>query len=238
MGRVAASSPEAWNEDALSGGAAGSSVSAAGASPGPAPSLVPLLDVALKLLLVAFLVRLALDPAWGNLEGKAPVARAIIYPCLGLVVPALYLARRRGQPFPWGADLLVTLAGFSDILGNRLDLYDRIDWFDDAIHLVNTGCIAAAAVLITTPRNAPVGLLVDRALAVGVTVALGWELWEYVAFVTRSRESVSAYADTLTDLALGWVGALVAAGLVAMLRADRPGASRNRTEGTDPWHTL
>lgn len=237
MARVAVSSPEAPRE-------ASSRLAALGAPAGPevvarpAPSLALVVDVALKLLLVAFLVRLAVDPAWGNLEGKAPVARAVIYPCIGLLVPALYLTRRRGQPFPWGADLLVTFAGFSDILGNRLDLYDRIDLFDDVVHLVNTGFIAAAALLLTTPRDAPAGMLVDRALAVGVSVALGWELWEYFAFVTRSRESVSAYADTLTDVALGWVGALAAAGLVAVLRGHRPGAARNPTKGTDPWHTL
>lgn len=51
-------------------------------------------------------------------------------------------------------------------------------------------------------------------MAAGPTLSLVWELWEFVAFVTRSAESSTAYADTLGDLALGWLAAVLAAGLV------------------------
>jgi uncharacterized membrane protein YjdF len=169
-----------------------------------------------KLVLVVFLIRLALDPAWGNLEGKAPLGRAIIYPCLGLVVPVVHLVVGQGRPFPWRADLLVTLAGFSDILGNRLDLYDRIAWFDDGIHFMNAALIAAAVLLLTQATHEPFIRMLERAVAVGLSVSLGWELWEYYAFVTRSAESVTAYADTVGDLVLGWAGAIVAAIVVAV----------------------
>jgi len=174
------------------------------------------LDLVVKMVLIAFLVRLALDPGWGNLEGKAPMGRAIIYPCLGLVVPAAHLIMGGDRPFPWKADLLVTLAGFSDILGNRLDLYDRIAWFDDWIHFMNTGLIAAAVLMLGIPGHAPFIRLLDRAVAVGLSISLAWEIWEYFGFVTRSSESVTAYADTVGDLVLGWAGAIVAAVVVAV----------------------
>lgn len=188
------------------------------------------LDLVVKMVLVAFLVRLVVDPAWGNLEGKAPVGRAVIYPCLGLVVPSIHLLLGRGTAFPWKADLLVTIAGFSDILGNRLDLYDRIAWFDDAIHFTNTGLIVAAVLLLGGAGDAPFLQTLDRAVAVGLSVSLGWELWEYYAFVARSAESATAYPDTIGDLALGWAGAVVAAIVVAGShhRVGRPDRARGR----------
>lgn len=206
---------------------------AASAAWAPAADLSPAaaLDLLVKAVLAAFVLRFALDPGWGTLEGKAPMGRAILYPCLGLVVPAVHLARGRRGPFPWTSDLLVTLAGFSDILGNRLDLYDRIVWFDDAIHFVNTGFLAAAAVLMSARARPSFVWLLERAVAVGMSLSLAWELWEYAAFVRRSAESATAYGDTLGDLALGWAGAAVAAAVVAVAQgapADAEHAVRLR----------
>lgn len=58
------------------------------------------------------------------------------------------------RPYPWLADLLFTLSGFTDILGNRLDLYDRVWWFDDLIHLAVTLAVTAAFVLLTLDATA------------------------------------------------------------------------------------
>ena len=176
-----------------------------------APSWVVALDVLAKVLLLAAMTRVAVDPEWGNLEGKAPGTRAMTYPLLALLVPAWHLTRRPGRPYPWLADLLVTLPAFSDVLGNRLDLYDQVVWFDDLMHAVNTCALAAAAVLLVGAAGAPLVNRLVVAIAAGMTLALVWELWEYVAFVTRSAEATTAYADTLGDLALGWAGAVVAA---------------------------
>ena len=35
---------------------------------------------------------------------------------------------------PWLPDLLITITCFTDILGNRMDLYDTVVWFDDWMH--------------------------------------------------------------------------------------------------------
>jgi hypothetical protein len=192
----------------------------------PAPAWVTVADLAAKALLLLAVSRVAIDPDWGNLDGKAPVARAVTYPMLGLLVPALHALRvlraggratgeaGGGLPYPWGADLLVTVPAFSDLLGNRLDLYDRVVWFDDAIHLANTAALSAGVLVLTGAAAAPLLRRLEVAVAAGLTLSLVWELWEYVAFVTRSAESSTAYADTLGDLALGWVGAVLAAGLV------------------------
>lgn len=185
---------------------------------GAAPRLVAAADVAAKVVLLASIALVVVDPSWGNLEGKAPLARAVVYPMWALVVPVVWVVRRRPGPFPWAADLLLTAMCFSDILGNRLDLYDTVPWFDDWMHVMNSALVSAA-VLLLTPRPGERRLdLVTRAVAYGVTASLAWELWEYQAFLTRSGEVVNAYADTLGDLALGWLGAVAAAMVVASWR--------------------
>lgn len=187
---------------------------------------------ALKALLVLSLVLVVVDPGWGNLEGKAPVARALVYPLPAFAVPIWWWWRRPARPYPVSADLLLTLVCFSDILGNRLDLYDTVVWFDDAIHLLNGALLAGAVLLLGPPAGAGLASAIERAVAVGLSAALAWELFEYVSFVTRSAEYAGAYQDTIVDLTLGWVGAVLAA--VVFHRARR-GSSRAPGPGTGGW---
>lgn len=191
----------------------------------PVPAVhawVVVLDVTAKVLLVLAVAMVALDPAWGNLEGKAPGTRAVTYPLLAFLLPLAHLWRRSPGPYPWAADLLVTCPAFSDVLGNRFDLYDRVVWFDDVIHLVNTGALSAACVLLLGVAHAPLRRRLEVAIASGTTLSLLWEVWEYVAFVTRSSEVSTAYADTVGDLTLGWLGA-VGAALLLGVATPRPG---------------
>ncbi len=174
------------------------------------------LDVAAKAALVVLVVLVAVDPGWGNLEGKAPTQRAFIYPLTAVIVPVLFwrgVVGRRGG-YPWLADLLVTAIGFGDVLGNRLDLFDSVVWFDDLVHVLHPGLAGAAVLLMTTGPGASRVLLLERAVAVGMTVSLLWEVWEYFAFMLQSRELAAAYPDTIGDLLLGWVGSVIAAGAV------------------------
>jgi hypothetical protein len=151
---------------------------------------------------------------------------------MAFLVPAAWWVFWRDRvSFPWVADLLVTLTCFTDTLGNRMDLYDTIRWFDDGMHLVNTGLIAAAALLLTLPRSASLGATIERALAVGVTAALAWEIGEYFAFLSTSAERIEAYADTLGDLGLGTLGVVLAAVVVHRLRRT----GRLRDDEPMPW---
>ena len=196
----------------------------------PAPGPVQTLDVMAKVALVLLLATAIAFPDVGNMEDKAAGVRAVGYPLAAFTVPALWYLRRRGrEPFPWLADLLVTATCFSDTLGNRLDLYDSVVWFDDVMHFVNVGLLSAAVIMLSLPPTATLGQTIERALAFGGTAALAWEVAEYFAFVSRSTERQFAYPDTLGDLALGWLGAVGAAAVVhAHRRADRlvPEASR------------
>jgi len=181
------------------------------AAPYAVPRPVPALDIAAKAVLVVLLALALVNPAAVNLDGKAAEARAIGYPLLAFALPALwYFTSWRERAFPWVADLFVTIPCFSDTLGNRMDLYDRIVWFDDLVHFVNTGLIAAAFIMVTMQRSATLAELIERGLAVGVTAALLWEIAEYFAFLSKHTERNGAYADTLADMALGTTGTLAA----------------------------
>lgn len=72
---------------------------------------------------------------------------------------------------------------------------------------------------------------VEVAVAAGMTMALAWEVWEYAAFVTRSREVATAYADTVGDLAMGWTGAVAAALLVGLAHPRQRRSPRSGTWG-------
>lgn len=177
-----------------------------------APPIVRTLDIAAKVGLVLLLVVAMVAPELGHMEGKAAGLRAVTYPLLAFAVPALwYFFWRERASFPWVADLLITITCFTDTLGNRMNLYDSISWFDDWMHFMNTGFLTAAVILLTLHRSASLAATLERGLAFGVTAAVGWELAEYFAFISKSSEKRGAYTDTLGDLALGTLGTIVAA---------------------------
>jgi len=176
-------------------------------------------DIAIKVATVALLVWALLNPDLPQFTGKAFTGRAIAYPIALLVLPAIWwiVGRPRGIAFPVAADILLGLPFLLDVVGNALNLYDAIEWWDDANHLVNWFLHTAAIGLLL--RLGPWGTATRAALAVGwaATTAILWELAEYVAFVPDSPEAVTAYPDTLGDLALGLIGGSVAAILVSRL---------------------
>lgn len=178
----------------------------------PTPAVVRSADITAKAFLVLLLLLAVLDPDASNLRDKAAEARAIGYPLVSFTVPVLWLLHwKERASFPWVPDLLITLTCFTDVLGNRMDLYDRVLWFDDLMHFANTGLIAAAVILLTLHHSSTRLRLVERALAVGATAAIAWELAEYFAFISGHAEHAFAYEDTLGDLGLGVLGSVVAA---------------------------
>ena len=176
-----------------------------------------IVDVAAKVGLVILLVIAVAYPDLGNVRGKAAGLRAVAYPLGALAVPAMWWFRWRRRPFPWLGDALVTLPWFTDTLGNRLDLFDTVDAFDDWMHFMNWGLLTAGVLVLTLPATTGPKAVLERALAFGVTAALGWELAEYVAFIRTSPERDTAYTDTLGDLAMGSLGSIVAAVVIGVL---------------------
>ena len=186
------------------------------------PAFAKTANVFAKGSLVLLLVLALLYPDQGNMRDKAAGMRAVGYPLISFTIPVLWWSLwRERMSFPWLSDLLVTITCFTDILGNRMDLYDTVVWFDDWMHFMNTGLLATAFILLTLPRDAGFGRVLERALAFGATAAIAWEVAEFFAFISKSTEREFAYADTLGDLSLGTAGAVVAA--VVLHRSWRTG---------------
>lgn len=198
------------------------------------PTLAKTANVFAKGALLLLLFLAVAYPDQSHLRDKAAGLRAVGYPLVSFTVPLLWWTLWRDRiSFPWLPDLLITITCFTDILGNRLDFYDTVVWFDDWMHFMNNGLLAAAVLLLTLPATSTLGRTLERALAFGATAAIAWEVGEYFAFISRSTERTFAYADTLGDLTLGTLGAVVAAAVVHRLWRrgllhDRPPVTSSR----------
>jgi hypothetical protein len=171
--------------------------------------------LAAKLALFLLLLSALIWPDLSGIKGKASTARLIVYPIGAMVLPLWWWAYGRTRStlhtsFPWRADLLITLPWLFDLIGNRLNLFDTVSWWDDAMHLILWGLLTAGVLLAFAPPILSRGLTAFVALGFGTTAAVVWELGEYVAFVRSSPELHTAYTDTLGDLGLGTLGALTA----------------------------
>ena len=67
----------------------------------------------------------------------------------------------------------MTLPWFTDTFGNRLNLFDTVDFFDDWMHFMNWGLLTAGVLVLTLPATAHPKAVVERALAFGITAAMG-----------------------------------------------------------------
>jgi len=190
-----------------------------------APSALRVANVGGKAGLLLLLLLAMVHPESGHMQDKAAGLRAVGYPLLSFAVPVLWWTLWKERfAFPWMADLLVTVTCFTDVLGNRMDLYDSVVWFDDWMHFMNTGLLATAVLLLTMDRRASRLRVLERGLAFGGTAAIAWELAEYAAFISASTDKRFAYEDTLGDLGLGLLGVVVASLAVhAVWRTPTPG---------------
>ena len=176
----------------------------------------------------AALVGLLLFSVFSGLErfeGKAMTGRALTYPLAAVIVPVVWwiVQRRRRRPveYPYALDILLVLPFLIDVAGNALDLYDTVEWWDDANHFVNWGLLTAAFGQLLV--RFPLGPWVAGGLALGfgAVTAILWEFAEYFTFIRDSPEEETAYTDTLGDLALGLSGSAIAALVTAWLVSRR-----------------
>lgn len=181
------------------------------------------------LILLATVGQLAVAVAFPDLEqfaGKAFVSRLIAYPIMMLLVPAVWWIknRDRDRAAPWTAFAWIALPFLIDVSGNTVDFYDRIDWWDDANHLVNWFFLClGSGLLVVRALPGPRWAVWLLASGLGAALAIGWEVGEYYAFIRNGTELATAYTDTLGDLALGTLGGTIA-GVVVARRAGRAAA--------------
>lgn len=135
---------------------------------------------------------------------------------LGLVAP-------RGLGARPGLDLAIGITTLVSAASNRLDLYERLPWWDIPAHLVTTAALAALVILLADRA----GVMVDRrplplgflSLTVGLALSALWELGEWAGQTWLDPGILTGYADTIGDMAVGGLGALLVAPLMPMLLA-------------------
>jgi uncharacterized membrane protein YjdF len=159
-------------------------------------------------------------------EGKGFGARLIAYPVMMLAVPLVWAAvrSRRGSPapLPWDGFALIMAPFLIDVTGNTLNLYDGVDWWDDANHFFNWLLLCSGVgVLLLRSRITPPWALGWLIAGLGAMLAIGWELGEWYTFIRHGTELDTAYTDTLGDLALGTLGGALAGFVVARVSAAR-----------------
>jgi hypothetical protein len=175
-------------------------------------------DLAVKVATVGLLAWAIFSPDLPQFQGKAFAGRAIAYPVALLVFPiGWWLFGRRRIPFPIAADILFGLPFLIDVVGNALNLYDTIDWWDDANHLVNWALHTAAVGLLLRYGQWTPTTRVALSFGYAVTSAVLWEFAEFVTFVPNSPEAATAYADTLFDIFNGMIGGLIGAVVASRL---------------------
>jgi hypothetical protein len=180
------------------------------------------LDLAVKAALIGLLL-FGVFSGLERFEGKAMTGRALTYPLAVVVAPLAWwiVSRRRPIEYPYALDILLGLPFLIDTAGNALDLYDTIEWWDDANHFVNWGLLTAAFGQLLV--RLPVGPWVAAGLCLGfgAVTAVLWEFAEYWTFIRDSAELETAYTDTLGDLALGLTGSAIAAVVTGWLVSRR-----------------
>ena len=171
-------------------------------------------------LTVAQLAVLTFVPDLPQAQEKGFGARLAFYPMLMLLAPALWaLALRLRDPLPWTGFALIMAPFLVDVSGNTLDLYDQVEWWDDANHFVNWLLLCSGiGLLMLFAGVAPRWAVAASVTGLGAVLAIVWELGEWYTFIRHGTELDTAYQDTLGDQTLGMLGGAAAAVIVTLVR--------------------
>jgi hypothetical protein len=189
-------------------------------------------NIGLKSTLGVLLLLPLANPGWQQYEDKGMLWRIAVFPLAGLIIPVAWRLTGRRPPYPYLADALLVSVPLTDVVWNTFDAYDRIWWWDDLTHLLNS--VVIASVIGLWLRRYELGPVVRFFLILGVGTTLGvvWELAEFPTFLNGSDELATAYEDTLGDLTLAFIGSALAAVLVGRQQEPEPQDELNRSEAS------
>ena len=107
------------------------------------------------------------------------------------------------------------MAGWSAVL----DLSTRVPYWDLLVHFVLNGLVAAVLYIVAVRAGAvpdparvrvPLGAVVALTVAFGLAAGVLWELAEWVGHTFIDETIYVGYDDSISDLAVGGLGALAA----------------------------
>lgn len=152
---------------------------------------------------------------------------------LAFALPALLLPRFLAVR-PW-FDLFFGVTVLVSAWSNVFDLYTTIAVWDIVVHFVATGVLAAMAYLLLAevdvvpdaPGASPRAPLVIVPV-LGLALSALWEMVEWVGYTFISDDIFVTYDDTIGDMAMGGIGALLAGFLVAYVPLRRASSADPR----------
>jgi hypothetical protein len=170
------------------------------------------INVALRAAIIIFLADAILNADDSRFAGKGIGSRGLVILPASLLLPALYLTRRRGQRYPFWIDNLYLSIFALDLGGNSFDLYNTYRHFDLVPHAHGTGAMTVLfAWLLRQPMLSAVGL--------ATIVHTGLEAQEYYSDVLFGLANVRGTWDVVNDLVAGVLGsAAYGAGYAWLLR--------------------
>lgn len=144
---------------------------------------------------------------WGPISGASLAGVTV-----GMFLPRVLRVR---PSFDIAFGIVVLVAVWSSVL----QIYITTRWWDLPMHFLTNG-LWAAVVYISLVR---LGVIADAATlarprlsaavmttALGFTLGVLWEIWEWIGHTYIDEEILVGYADTIGDLFWGGVGALLA----------------------------
>lgn len=166
-----------------------------------------------------------------------PAVLGLIVVTIGLIIPRLC---RLAGPFDAPFCITILIAPWSGIGG----LYRAISWWDLAVHFVTAGSSAAVLYLImartsitptATKQAFPARSVIVLTTALGMTAAVLWEFLEWAGNRYITDRIHVGYNDTLSDLAIGGLGAVIAGVALARWSTRAPDNTKS-TNSDNPNH--
>lgn len=143
-------------------------------------------NLAVKLTLLAAVIFMLAFPDLSQFDGKSLTYRAVLYPLLGCLIPALYRLRGMHSPYPALTDLCLSFTLVFDIVSNDLHYYGTWTDWDDIVHFWNSipFIVVVAAPLLALDRQGTIRLgfwaASFFALTTYATLHSFWEMEEFL----------------------------------------------------------
>ncbi len=174
--------------------------------------LVVLVAVKVGVVALAVIPRFRADSP--RFAGKAMGARSVLYPAMMLLIPVTWLVAGRPSPYPVLADVALGIPFLVDAVANVLGLFD-IKGFDAIPHSTGWFCLAVAFGLAVAPLSHERWIAFGLVAGFGAIIDIAWEIGEFLVERSGSSGMNLTYANTIQDLAMSLLGALVGAIVVA-----------------------
>lgn len=175
------------------------------------PELVIL--IALKVAVAALSWYPLLRPGSSHFAGKAMGVRAVLYPAVMLLIPAAWLVAGRPSPYPFLADIALSIPFLVDAGANVLGLF-AITRFDAIPHFLGWTCLTVAFGLAVVPMVEQRWVAFGLVAGFGAILDVAWEIGEFGLMRSGASGLDLTYVNTIQDLALSLLGSIAGAALI------------------------